>query len=433
MNPIPRALRFFTREWESSRVDATSPAREGSAVRSRRVILALTLAATVSFAAARDEPVRGFVTVEPFEIRVEAICRPVDFRDTWEIREDVLAGPSREKILENALQFLRKGTAIQSPGRDFAFDSAQVRYIVLSPDLGYVPDDRESIPLSEALVGVSMSALAEDVGELTVKWNWRAPGQEKVPVQLTVGTETMARFLTEEYATMNWIRQVGSELEPKLLPVPPVERGRRSHQPLLLYGGLGFLGCAGLLVLFLKTRTPSVVFFLLPLAAAALFGAFRFAPLVPLFPGNSQSDELVYSLLRNTYHAFDFRDESDIYDILGESIAGPLLESVYLEVRQGLELETQGGPRVRIKGVDLRETRVIDRNNDAGTFDIQSEWVAVGDVTHWGHSHLRTNRYRAILRIGAFDETWKITRMRLLEEERTQQVTRIGEGEPVTP
>src|SRR5690606_12694805 len=97
-----------------------------------------------------------------------------------------------------------------------------------------------------------------------------------------------------------------------------------------------------------------------------------------------------------TYHAFDFRDESAIYDTLEKSIMGPLLERVYLEMRSSLELESSGGPRVRVYEIAMRECRNLNVSDaDESTFRAFAEWVTVGEVTHWGHTHERTNKYEA--------------------------------------
>ena len=393
----------------------------------RSILIFLPIVAFLTRPAfAQTEAVRGFVTLEPFETRVEALCRPAAFSESWELYDSVIRGPKKEMVLNHALQALRQRVRLRSPRHRFEFDSAHIRFVKEVKDLGYVPDDRDEIPLQEAIVGVSLSALARDVDELEVEWTWLGPEQFQAPVRLTFGNESLARFLTREQPFLRWRRPGGSRAEetPKLLPVPAVQLVKRSHQPVFLYAGLGILGLAGLVVLVRKTRTPAVVFFAVPLGIVALAGAFRFARTIPVLPESDGASDLVYSLLRNTYHAFDFRDESEIYEILEESISGPLLESVYLQVRKGLELEIQGGPRVRIKGIDLRECQVIAKNDDSGEFDVQSEWVAVGDVNHWGHSHLRTNRYQASLRIKAVNSAWKITKMRIINEQRTQQVTK---------
>lgn len=391
--------------------------------RVRSILSSFLLLLAVGSAQSRDEPVRGFVTLDAFEIRVEALCVPRAFQDIWQIQSDSISGSSKDRILANALELLRSSTSVRSPDFDLDFDSSHTRFVKLTKDLGYVPDDREVIPLAEALIGVSMSSRCANINDLEIGWNWRAPNQARVPVQLVVDNDVMARYLTPDNPVMIWGRAEDANYAPSLLAVPQIEMVSRQNRNILLQVGLGLLAVAGVLVLILKTKTPSPVFFLIPLGLVALFGAFRFAKSVPALPEGEPAGDIVYALLNNTYHAFDFRDEEEIYDTLENSISGPLLEAAYLEVRKGLELEIRGGPRVKIKGIDLRQCEVIARNEDAGTFDVQSEWVAVGNVNHWGHTHLRTNRYRAILRVGATDDTWKIRKMQVLDEERTQQVT----------
>ena len=61
--------------------------------------------------------------------------------------------------------------------------------------------------------------------------------------------------------------------------------------------------------------------------------------------GLTQDDAtyLLGHLLRNVYRAFDFRDESDVYDRLSMSVMGDQLTQIYLQNRQSLELENRGG------------------------------------------------------------------------------------------
>ena len=147
------------RQGRQSQVDAELWPKHLSGVRIWFVILiAVFFFQPPPDAAAQSEPVRGFVTVDPFEIRVEAICMPKFFQEAWSLEEPLLAGKEKEKVLQNALESLMRGTAVETPYEEFYFDSTQIQFIRLNPDLGYVPDDREVIPLREALVGVSISS-----------------------------------------------------------------------------------------------------------------------------------------------------------------------------------------------------------------------------------------------------------------------------------
>lgn len=375
--------------------------------------------------AAQDEPVRGFVNLQPFEIKVQALCKPAAFRTEWGLNGPVIDDAARERVLSQALELLKTKTAVKSQDMGFNFNLTSARFLKLNKELGYVNDERDEIPIDDAIIGVSISSVAEGISRLDIAWLFRAPGQTRVPVQLSAGSERMARFLTDASPILRWTGEITAP--PKLAPLPPIKMIRRDNQPVLLRVGLGILGLTGLIVLIFKTRTPPLIFFLIPLGLVALFGAFRFAKSVPVLPDKEEANDLVESLLRNTYHAFDFRDESDIYDTLEYTISGQaLLESVYLEVLEGLELENRGGPKVRIKAVAIRQSDVIAKNDDAGTFDVQSEWVAVGDVNHWGHTHIRNNRYEAVLRVAAKNDTWKITKMQILDEEREQITTPAG-------
>jgi hypothetical protein len=125
---------------------------------------------------------------------------------------------------------------------------------------------------------------------------------------------------------------------------------------------------------------------------------------------------LVGDLLHNVYRAFDFRGEEEIYDLLARSASGELLTNIYLETRRGLELANQGGARVKVKDVDVLETKLLGRSGQS--FNVESRWNVSGSVGHWGHIHQRSNAYHALLEISELDGAWKLTGLEILEEER---------------
>ena len=153
-------------------------------------------------------------------------------------------------------------------------------------------------------------------------------------------------------------------------------------------------------------------------ASVALLPVAKIAVPVPGMTGMSQAETetVVAGLLTNVYRAFDYRDEEVIYDTLERSAAGDLLTGIYLETRKALELQSQGGARVKVKEVDL--SAVDARPADGGGFVAECTWTVSGSVGHWGHLHTRRNQYDALLTIRAVDGVWKITEMNLLEERR---------------
>lgn len=134
-------------------------------------------------------------------------------------------------------------------------------------------------------------------------------------------------------------------------------------------------------------------------------------------PSGEEAAPTIHALLYNVYRALDFREEEVIFDRLDQSLSGEVLERVYLEMRKGLRLENQGGARVRVREVELLE--VISQESDqAGTLRYKSKWNATGSVGHWGHTHMRTNQYEALITLARIKGRWKINDLAILEEER---------------
>jgi hypothetical protein len=137
----------------------------------------------------------------------------------------------------------------------------------------------------------------------------------------------------------------------------------------------------------------------------------------PLAPPSAATEKVVIDLLRNVYQAFDYREESAIYDTLERSVDGELLTEIYLETRRSLELANQGGARAKVQAVELQDI-TITPGAARGSFGANVTWNVVGSVGHWGHIHTRSNQYQAELSIHAVDNRWKLTGMKVLQEQR---------------
>jgi len=374
--------------------------------------------------------------VEPFEFRVEALVRVAAYGEAWALGESIPES-GRAAVENRLLGLFREGVKTQAGGAALEFDGSSVRFVVPDPEKGYVSDERAEIPVSEALVGLTLSASARGIEAFDLEWSWFAPGQERLVLEIASQGRPAARALTPAENRVAWRIDGKAEL-PELVSVSPVVRERQT--PLMVpmrYLLLGALVTVGFVRHFCKGRPPRwttwlVVAGLLLLAVGRLYRVERVVIL-----SEQQTEEILHALLRNTYHAFDFREESAVYDTLAASVTGPLLERVYLEMRASLELEGEGGPRVRVHGIDLRQCQ--PSANPASSPESllrRLEWITVGDVTHWGHTHERTNLYEAEVELSAVGDAWKIGELRLLNEERIQKVSRsLGDAavEPPAP
>ena len=126
---------------------------------------------------------------------------------------------------------------------------------------------------------------------------------------------------------------------------------------------------------------------------------------------------MVTDLLRNVYQAFDYREESAIYDTLERSVAGNLLTEIYLETQRSLELTNQGGARAKVKSVEMQAI-AITAADEPNAFRANATWNVNGSVGHWGHVHIRSNQYQAELLIQAVAGRWRLIDMNVLQEQR---------------
>ncbi len=162
----------------------------------------------------------------------------------------------------------------------------------------------------------------------------------------------------------------------------------------------------------------------LPYARAAMPHPFQ----GPAEVGEEEAASLFESLHRNVYRAFEYRDEERIYDALDRSVAGPLLEALYLQIRRNLTLEEQGGAVSRIDDIEILDGKRKPLRGSTGNargFTYRSAWTVTGTVEHWGHVHTRKNRYEARFTVEALPAGWKITGFEPLQEERLERQIRL--------
>ncbi len=120
------------------------------------------------------------------------------------------------------------------------------------------------------------------------------------------------------------------------------------------------------------------------------------------------------SLHQGMYRSLDFGSEDRVYDVLATTVDGELLEDLYLQLRQSLEVRDQGGAIARIRSVAYDAGEAVDRSVTRTPwpgFEYHSTWTVAGTVEHWGHVHERQNQFNAVFTVEPRDGTWKITRM----------------------
>lgn len=137
-----------------------------------------------------------------------------------------------------------------------------------------------------------------------------------------------------------------------------------------------------------------------------------------------EAKQVFLQLHKNMFRAFDYHEESDVYDALANSVDGELLRELYLDLKETLEIKEQGGATSRVDEVNFDEgskSKLVESETETGSpddaigFGYRCKWNLIGSIEHWGHIHQRKNQYDAAFNIQLVDDAWKITAMKVLD------------------
>jgi hypothetical protein len=291
-----------------------------------------------------------------------------------------------------------------------------------------VIDPPEDLDVTSATLGVIFVYPIEGLPEeATLEWDLFSPRIQQVAAAATDEAGGLPSTLTPEDPTLRWQNFLTNPTIPAMVAVTPPPAPLRITLPMIssVCGAiiLGFCVAIGRKVLA-ERRWPRGLF--AGCSAALVCGALSFpytrvSFAIPI-PGSrsiepQQAREVLGDLLHNIYRAFDWREESAIYDRLALSITGDLLSDVYLQTRRSMELEGQGGARVKVDEVEILDA-IPERATETGGFVYRCRWNVSGSVGHWGHLHRRINQYDAVFTVEPVDGVWRIAAIDLREEKR---------------
>ncbi|MEH6588923.1 MAG: hypothetical protein V7746_01635 [Halioglobus sp.] len=361
-------------------------------------------------------PMSGFLYVEPFEVRKEIIVRPKDiqrFVDLGLADATVIPAQQRGLILEKIATFLTAKQPVTINGKSAEPILDRVSFLNRTLKSSMVVEPGIDINIDSAVAGVIFvyptSSLANTA---TMTWDMFDERVQIVPASAVDEAGGLPTFLEPDYAVLKWENFLKNPTVPGLvaLATPP------STAALWLYQARWWALAAAMILLVVWTRNT-----LLPVAMAATLSLLVVAGSLifgqPLAPPGDATETVVKDLLRNIYQAFDYRQESDIYDTLERSVGGDLLTDIYLETQRSLELTSQGGARAKVKSVEVQAIE-ITAADVPNAFRANTTWNVNGSVGHWGHVHTRVNQYQAELLIQVVDNRWKLIKMNVLQEQR---------------
>ncbi|RPG15256.1 MAG: hypothetical protein CBB69_009950 [Phycisphaera sp. TMED9] len=253
-------------------------------------------------------------------------------------------------------------------------------------------------------------------------------------------------LFTVDEPGLTW-RALGGSIDARLLEVPESVIEPGSQVPVLaimFFVAGGVVLIVGILVSRLSDSPVPVVAavgiegVLLISGVGLLFSDFGRVTMGggPRLPDVVEAEAIFRPLHANVYRAFDYVEESDIYDALDRSVDGPFLETLYRTIFRGLVMQEEGGAVARVTEVRPLEIEVGDIVMEEGedglerpAFTVSCRWQVDGVVSHWGHSHERTNEYFADWDVVEGPDGWQLTGAEIREQDRLEEEGHVEVGE----
>ncbi|MEQ9411746.1 MAG: hypothetical protein RIK87_28785 [Fuerstiella sp.] len=381
--------------------------------------------------------VYSFIYVEPAEVRHEVLIPlatlktilPIEHRDPAFVDIDEQEGV--RTLIRDWLADVNPTTINGIPVRP---EFSRIDFYGLDlKDFARQAEDRR-ISLANGRIGIIMTYRSPDdvVRETSVTWDRFHSSLNKVQSIVFAYPDTTVRFEFSRYNTpedniFRWtaadeyLPQAVAAVTAELPPHPTLSLPLASLCLLAIAAACGLFAGAGRGRLAAAGLVLAAITF--PFARVDVPHPFKSAPDVT----DAEASKVFRQLHAGAYRALDFGTEQRIYEVLEHSIDGDLLESVYLQLREGLEMREQGGAVARVRSVEYDEGQPAENSDDAEGpgFRYRSRWTVSGTVEHWGHIHERQNQFCALFSIEPRDGLWKITRMQIEDQQNVATKTRL--------
>lgn len=371
-----------------------------------------------------DTSLQSFLTIGPFEVRHEVLIRLRDLAPLLQIKtspDGYLEVGHQDDLKQQLGAYILSHTQLQIDAQIASPTLERIDLMTVASTGVELRSTPVREDLQQARIGVVISYLTTAMPN-AVTLNW-APFPQWTPViAATVIDPESSRSerLTARNAMLRWDNQLAQA------PVPPIN-AVTVEPPHVLVPLLSLLILAAAVIpgmAALRGWRPTVAW----VCVRVLFaGALVVAPLATtvialpqqmwLNPTAEQARRILTALLPAVYRAFEFRQESAVYDRLAVSVDTSLLTQIYLEHRHVLEMAERGGARGRVEAVDVAQVGAVEPTDHNG-FRVQVSWTIAGSVVHFGHRHYRKNQYQAWITIVAVDGVWKLRRLDIIDEQR---------------
>ena len=373
----------------------------------------------------------SYLYVEPYEVRHEILTRVRDLEqwmDTGLRGKEYIELDKLDGLKQRIGEFLLTRNPVRIDGQALTPILERTNYVKVGLTGIQLLEQPERLEISTAIVGVIITYVTLGMPqEVTVDWELFTDQIQRVPTTAIDPAGPLLSYVDPTDRVHRWQNFLKNFVLPTVAEVA-VDPGLTQFKLPILS-----LLCAVFLVLMLfrlarRGQPVKARGWSWGLAAGALVGMIALFPLMQISIArpalltaqldDAQAVQVLEALLKNIYRAFDFRDEGVVYDKLALSVRGDLLEQIYLQHRRSFAIQKAGGAQAKIKNVSVESVQVVPGTTGARDTRAEVAWTAMGTVGHWGHVHMRQNRYQAEFILNPAGGHWTVTGLTLLDEQR---------------
>ncbi|MEZ6062346.1 MAG: hypothetical protein R3C19_18545 [Planctomycetaceae bacterium] len=381
--------------------------------------------------------VYSFIYVEPAEVRHEILIPLANLKTVLPMQHSdpaFIEIAEQDAVRELIRQWLTDVNPVTINGKAVAPDFSRIDFFGLDlKDFARQAQARR-VSLASGRVGIILTYPVPDdvVREVALTWDKFHSSIRKVQSVVFTYPDGLqkfefSRFNAADENVFHWSAKADDLPQPAgavpaSIPPPPtltVPVVSVALLPLALLLAIRAGWCRRLSVVVLVTAALCW-----PLGQRQIADPFRQPP--PIAAG--EADDVFRQLHRGTMRAMDFGTEDRIYDVLRQTVDGTLLEDIYLQLRNAMQMREQGGAVARVRDVNYLDGGIVADNNAAAdwpAFRYRSTWTLSGTVEHWGHIHERENRFEAVFRIEPRNGEWKITGMQISDQQNLASRTKL--------
>jgi hypothetical protein len=358
----------------------------------------------------------SFLYVEPREVRHEALIRVRDLQDWTDLGLNggtTIAAKDRAAIKQRAREFFAGRNPLKIDDVAVMPASSRAEFLTISLTGIQVIEEEKPLDLSTALLGIILSYPVQHLPQhVSVRWDLFNERVGRIPATSFDPAGPFPSFIEASDPTFEWRNYLLKYQEPKVSPVV-LDDGRSIGVPVLsaLLLVLTLAGAALAVRPAVLSRRTLLAASAVSVAAAALLVRVAVIDVANPFagvPDEKAAAQILASVLENVNHAYLEKDPVALDQGLGAVVAEDARVDVETELGRALAIKVAGGGIARVDAIEELVLRDLTGLEGRSGFRSLAEWTAKASAGHWGHTHGRVIRFRALVEIVEDDGAWKL-------------------------